>query len=193
MSQIVGTFGSGLEPSAASRSADGLGVTRRQGGLRSGSLMDGCCSGNGYPHDTQCVIYTGPAGRYAAGRSVFSSNEDALTTVDATVKSAPSLLSRTGYAGSAYTHHGWLTADQGYFLLNDDLGDRPQASTCTTVTATMHVRRLRGVSLAEAEPRSVSPSSIVDAFSASRARARGGVGQSRGGGCCSRRRAGWGS
>jgi hypothetical protein len=29
-------------------------------------------------------------------------------------------LSRTGYGGSAYTHQGWLTEDQRYFLVNDE-------------------------------------------------------------------------
>ena len=38
-------------------------------------------------------------------------------------------LSRTGYGGSAYTHQGWLTEDQRFFLVNDE-GDeaRLQAS-----------------------------------------------------------------
>ena len=29
-------------------------------------------------------------------------------------------LSRTGYGGSAYTHQGWLTEDQRFFLVNDE-------------------------------------------------------------------------
>ncbi len=31
-----------------------------------------------------------------------------------------SQLSRTGYGGSAYTHQGWLTDDQRFFLVNDE-------------------------------------------------------------------------
>jgi hypothetical protein len=43
-----------------------------------------------------------------------------LTIVDATDKLEQVQLSRTGYGGSAYTHQGWLTEDQRFFLVNDE-------------------------------------------------------------------------
>ena len=40
--------------------------------------------------------------------------------MDVTDKREQVQLSRTGYGGSAYTHQGWLTEDQRYFLVNDE-------------------------------------------------------------------------
>lgn len=80
----------------------------------------GCYSQDGYTHDVQCVVYAGPDLRYRGREICFASNEDTLTIVDVTNKSAPVLLSRTGYVGSAYAHQGWLTEDHRYFLLDDE-------------------------------------------------------------------------
>jgi choice-of-anchor B domain-containing protein len=86
-------------------------------------VFAGCYSDDGYTHDTQCVNYTGPDADFSGREICFSSNEDTLTIVDVTVKSAPALLSRTGYSGSAYTHQGWLTPDQRWFLVDDELDE----------------------------------------------------------------------
>ena len=80
----------------------------------------GCFSLDGYTHDAQCVVYTGPATFYRDREICFNSNEDTLTIVDVTDKLEPVQLSRTGYGGSAYTHQGWLTEDQRFFLVNDE-------------------------------------------------------------------------
>jgi uncharacterized repeat protein (TIGR01451 family) len=53
----------------------------------------------------------------------MNSNEDTITIVDVTNKSNPIQLSRTGYAGYGYTHQGWLTENQAYFLLDDELDE----------------------------------------------------------------------
>ena len=63
---------------------------------------------------------TGPTPIYRDREICFNSNEDTLTIVDATDKLEQVQLSRTGYGGSAYTHQGWLTEDQRYFLVNDE-------------------------------------------------------------------------
>jgi choice-of-anchor B domain-containing protein len=83
----------------------------------------GCVSNDGYTHDTQCVIYTGPDTAYAGREICVSSNEDTVTVVDVTDKSAPRQLSRIGYTGRQYTHQGWFTEDQRYFLLDDELDE----------------------------------------------------------------------
>lgn len=83
----------------------------------------GCVSSDGYTHDTQCVNYIGPDLDYQGAEICFSSNEDTLTIVDVTNKAAPDQISRTGYAGSRYTHQGWATEDQRYFLLGDELDE----------------------------------------------------------------------
>ena len=80
----------------------------------------GCFSFDGYTHETQCVVYEGPDTLYRDREICFNSNEDTLTVVDATDKHEQIMLSRTGYGGSAYTHQGWLTEDQQFFLVNDE-------------------------------------------------------------------------
>jgi choice-of-anchor B domain-containing protein len=80
----------------------------------------GCFSLDGYTHETQCVIYEGPDTIYREREICLNSNEDTLTIVDATDKLQQIQLSRTGYGGSAYTHQGWLTEDQRFFLVNDE-------------------------------------------------------------------------
>ena len=80
----------------------------------------GCFSFDGYTHETQCVVYDGPDTFYQGREICFNSNEDTLTVVDATDKVEQVQLSRTGYGGSAYTHQGWLTEDQRFFLVNDE-------------------------------------------------------------------------
>jgi choice-of-anchor B domain-containing protein len=52
----------------------------------------GCYSGDGYTHDTQCVIYNGPDADYQGAEVCFSSNEDTLTIVDVSNKAAPDLI-----------------------------------------------------------------------------------------------------
>jgi choice-of-anchor B domain-containing protein len=84
----------------------------------------GCFSLDGYTHETQCVVYTGPDATYRDREICFNSNEDTLTIVDVTDKHAQNQLSRTGYGGSAYTHQGWLTEDQRFFLVNDEGDER---------------------------------------------------------------------
>ncbi len=80
----------------------------------------GCFGLDGYTHETQCVVYSGPDSFYHGREICFNSNEDTLTIVDATDKLEQVQLSRTGYGGSAYTHQGWLTEDQRFFLVNDE-------------------------------------------------------------------------
>jgi choice-of-anchor B domain-containing protein len=80
-------------------------------------------SGDGYTHDAQVVTYAGDDAGYSGREIAFCSNEDTLTIVDVTNKSAPVRLSRTGYANAEYTHQGWLTEDHSYFLSNDELDE----------------------------------------------------------------------
>ena len=83
----------------------------------------GCYSDDGYTHDVQCVVYSGPDTSHSGKEICFASNEDTLTIVDVTNKAAPVQLSRTSYAGYAYSHQGWLTDDQRYFLMDDELDE----------------------------------------------------------------------
>ncbi len=87
-------------------------------------VFAGCVSSDGYTHETQCVVYHGPDAAHVGKEICFNSNEDTLTIVDVTVKSAPVQLSRTPYAGEGYTHQGWLTPDHRFFLLDDELDEQ---------------------------------------------------------------------
>ncbi len=84
----------------------------------------GCFSADGYTHDAQCVSYIGPDTQHEGKEICFNSNEDTLTIVDVTNKSTPIQISRTGYANSQYTHQGWITEDQRYYLMNDELDEQ---------------------------------------------------------------------
>jgi len=84
----------------------------------------GCFSSDGYTHDAQCVIYNGPDIEHTGQEICFNSNEDTLTIVDVTVKNNPVQLSRTGYDNHQYTHQGWLTEDQRYYMMNDELDEQ---------------------------------------------------------------------
>ncbi len=86
-------------------------------------LLAGGYAGDGYTHDTQVVTYQGPDAFYTGNEIAFSANEDTLTVVDVTSKTAPVMLARVPYLNSSYTHQGWLTEDQAYFLSNDELDE----------------------------------------------------------------------
>ena len=80
----------------------------------------GCFNSDGYTHDAQCVMYNGPDNNYTGKEICFNANEDTITIVDVTNKTSPTMISRTGYSQSQYTHQGWLTENQRYFLMNDE-------------------------------------------------------------------------
>ena len=77
----------------------------------------------GRTHDGQCVVYRGPDEDYQGRQICFASNETALRVVDVTDKENPLPLAAATYPGRAYIHQGWLTDDQQYFYLNDELDE----------------------------------------------------------------------
>ena len=110
--------------------AYGVGASTCAGGLHMVNIQNptnpvdaGCFSADGYTHDAQCVNYTGPDPDHQGQEICFNSNEDTVTIVNVTNKANPQQISRTGYAGSAYTHQGWLTEDQHYFIFDDELDE----------------------------------------------------------------------
>ena len=94
----------------------------------------GCFSDDGYTHDAQCVNYDGPDLDHQGKEICFNSNVDTLTIVDVTNKADPVMLARKGYSGSRYTHQGWLTEDQAYFLLGDELDEKNNPDVTNTRT-----------------------------------------------------------
>lgn len=78
---------------------------------------------DGYTHDGQVVTYTGPDSDYT-GREIFiGSNEDRMVIADVTDKDNPSGISSMTYSNLEYTHQGWFTEDQRFFILGDELDE----------------------------------------------------------------------
>jgi choice-of-anchor B domain-containing protein len=77
----------------------------------------------GRTHDAQCVVYAGPDVRYRGRQICLASNETALRIVDVTDKANPIPLAAATYPGISYVHQGWLSEDQRYFYLDDELDE----------------------------------------------------------------------
>lgn len=102
----------------------------------------GCFGNDGYTHDAQCVNYNGPDIEHRGKEICFAYNEDTLTIVDVSNKAAPVQISRTAYINKGYSHQGWLTDDQAYLLLDDELDERNFASVTQTRTLIWNVSNL---------------------------------------------------
>ena len=77
----------------------------------------------GYTHDAQCVMYRGPDQDYQGREICFGSNETALSIADVTDKANPVALSMAEYPNVGYTHQAWLTEDQHYLYMDDELDE----------------------------------------------------------------------
>lgn len=106
----------------------------------------GCVPGDGYTHDTQCVVYDGPDAAHVGSEICMSANEDTITVVDVTDKANPVQLDRVGYSTSQYTHQAWLTPNQEYLLSNDEL-DEVNGAVPSTTTYIWDVRNLDNIAL----------------------------------------------
>lgn len=76
-----------------------------------------------YSHDAQVVTYSGPDADYTGREILIGSNENAVVIVDITDKSNPQPIASTSYGNVGYTHQGWFTEDQKYFLVGDELDE----------------------------------------------------------------------
>lgn len=89
--------------------------------------------GNGYTHDAQVVTYNGPDTDYT-GREIFiGANENSVVLVDVTDKENPTAISSIGYDKIEYTHQGWFTEDERYFLVGDELDEIRQGFKSRTL------------------------------------------------------------
>ncbi|HSJ08917.1 MAG TPA: choice-of-anchor B family protein, partial [Longimicrobiales bacterium] len=79
--------------------------------------------GRGYTHDAQCVTYRGPDSRFTGREICFGANATALSIADVTDRSNPQALSRASYPDVSYSHQAWLTEDQRYLYMNDELDE----------------------------------------------------------------------
>lgn len=75
---------------------------------------------NGYSHDAQVVTYNGPDADYAGKEIYIGANESQVIVADVTDKANPFEISTVNYPNVSYTHQGWFTDDQRYFILGDE-------------------------------------------------------------------------
>ena len=75
---------------------------------------------DGYTHDAQVVTYSGPDTDYTGKEILVGSNENKVVILDVTDKSNVIKVSEFDYSQIGYTHQGWFTEDQRYFLLGDE-------------------------------------------------------------------------
>ena len=80
-------------------------------------------SDDSYSHDVQVVTYSGPDTEHLGKEIMIGSNENEIAIVDITNKNNPNSLSTISYSNVAYTHQGWFTEDQRYFIVGDEIDE----------------------------------------------------------------------
>jgi len=76
-----------------------------------------------YSHDAQVVTYNGPDTDYTGREILIGSNENEVFIVDVTDKNSPINISSISYSNIGFTHQGWFTEDQKYFILGDEIDE----------------------------------------------------------------------
>lgn len=79
---------------------------------------------DGYSHDAQVVTYTGPDTDYTNKEIYIGSNKDKVVILDVTDKSNVKKISEVTYSQIGYTHQGWFTEDQRYFIVGDETDEQ---------------------------------------------------------------------
>ncbi|MCZ0936506.1 MAG: choice-of-anchor B family protein [Gemmatimonadetes bacterium] len=91
----------------------------------------GNAGSGGYTHDAQCVMYEGPDEDHVGKEVCFNASATKLGIGDVTDKDNPTPISNAAYPNVAYSHQGWLSEDQRYFYLNDELDELSGGTTGT--------------------------------------------------------------
>ncbi len=107
-----------------------VGSEQCEGGLHMVNISDpkspsfaGCFSDDGYTHDVQCVMYSGPDADHQGAEICFASNGDTLTIVDVSNKQGAVMLGKANFPLTGFAHQGWLDWDQGMFFMGDELDE----------------------------------------------------------------------
>lgn len=88
---------------------------------------------DGYSHDAQVATYNGPDIDYTGKEIYIGSNENEVVIVDITDKSNPKNISTITYENVGYTHQGWLTEDQKFFLVGDEFDEIQTGNNTRTI------------------------------------------------------------
>ncbi len=91
-----------------------------------------------YVHDSQVVVWNRPGtffGKelaFCATNNGSSGGSPAVTILDVTDKAAITVVRAVSYPQSGYAHQGWLSEDQRYFYLDDELDETSFGTNTTT-------------------------------------------------------------
>jgi len=83
----------------------------------------GCNNLDGYSHDALCFVYRGLDAAHIGKQICIGFNEDDVTIFDYSNPSAPSIINVSTYPNVGYVHQGWVTEDQKYLLVDDELDE----------------------------------------------------------------------
>ncbi len=86
-------------------------------------VLDGGHGADGYTHDSQVVNYNGPDTDHLGQEIYIGANENMVVIVDVSDKSNPERIATIDYPSIGYTHQGWFTDDQRFFILGDELDE----------------------------------------------------------------------
>ncbi len=86
-------------------------------------MSAGGYSADSYSHDAQVVTYNGPDTDYTGSEILIGSNENEVVIVDVTDKNNPVNISKVSYSNIGFTHQGWFTENQKYFILGDEIDE----------------------------------------------------------------------
>jgi choice-of-anchor B domain-containing protein len=86
---------------------------------------------SGYFHDGQVVMYNGPDTQHVGKEILFAANprgsgntnDDNITILNVTNKAAITKIGDSTHTNARYIHQGWLTPDQRYWIVNDELDE----------------------------------------------------------------------
>ena len=95
--------------------------------------IEGSWGTDNYSHDAQVINYNGPDTDYSGKEILIGSNENEVVIVDVTDKSKPQSISKISYANVGYTHQGWFTEDNKYFILGDEIDEQSFGNNTRTV------------------------------------------------------------
>lgn len=90
-----------------------------------------------YSHDAQVVTYNGPDTEHVGKELLLGSNTNEVVIIDISDKNNPIQLSTIAYTDIGYTHQGWFTEDQRYFLLGDELDELNDGFNSRTIVFDM--------------------------------------------------------
>ena len=76
-----------------------------------------------YSHDAQVITYNGSDTEHIGKEILIGSNTNEVVIIDITDKNNPIQLATIGYSDIGYTHQGWFTEDQRYFIVGDELDE----------------------------------------------------------------------